>query len=81
MNRIFAAESLIAGVYIPAAFMKVLPKWIVIFGPILAGIGALSWFRMIFPKRCFLIPLTIFPGVIRMIAPGSLAATVERLAS
>jgi hypothetical protein len=38
--------------------MKVLPKWIVIFGPILARTGALSWFSMIFPKKRFLIPLT-----------------------
>ena len=32
-----------AGVCIPAAFMKLLPKWIVIFGLILAGTGALSF--------------------------------------
>ena len=59
-----------AAVCIPAAFMKLWPKWIVIFGLILAGIGALSWFSMIFPKTCFLIPLTIFPGIIWMIAAG-----------
>jgi len=69
----------IAGVCIPAAFMKLLPKWIVIFGLILAGTGALSWFSMIFPKTCFLIPLTIFPSVIWMIATGfALPRTAER---
>ena len=68
-----------AGVCIPAAFMKLLPKWIVIFGLILAGTGALSWFSMIFPKTCFLIPLTIFPSVIWMIATGfALPRTAER---
>src|SRR2546423_15454485 len=71
-----------AAVCIPAAFMKLWPKWIVIFGLILAGIGALSWFSMIFPKTCFLIPPTIFPGIIWMIAAGfALPWTVERLTS
>ena len=59
-----------AGVCIPAAFMKLLSKWIVIFGLILTGIGALSWFSWVFPKLCFLIPLTIFPSFIWMIATG-----------
>ena len=52
-----------AGVCIPAAFMKLLPKWIVIFGLILTGIGTLSWFSWVFPKLCFLIPLTAFPSL------------------
>jgi hypothetical protein len=57
-----------AGVCIPAAFMKLLPKWIIILGLTLSGIGTLSWFSMIFPKACFLVPMTIFPSVIWMIA-------------
>ena len=40
-----------AGVCIPAAFMKLLPKWIVIFGLILTGIGTLSWFSWVF-RNC-----------------------------
>jgi hypothetical protein len=31
-----------AGVSIPAAFLKLLPKWIVVFGLVLAVIGELS---------------------------------------
>ena len=68
-----------AGVCIPAAFMKLLSKWIVIFGLTVSGIGGLSWFSMIFPKMCFLLPLTIFPSVICMIVAGfALPRTAER---
>jgi hypothetical protein len=59
-----------AGVSIPAAFMKLLPKWIVIFGLFVTGIGALSWFSWVFPKLCFLIPLTTFASILWMIAAG-----------
>ena len=68
-----------AGVCIPAAFMKLLPKWIVIFGLILTGIGTLSWFSWVFPKLCFLIPLTTFPGFVWMIAAGvALPKSIDR---
>jgi hypothetical protein len=50
--------------------MKLLPKWIVIFGLVLTGIGALSWFSWVVPKLCFLIPLTTFPSLVWMIAAG-----------
>ena len=68
-----------AGVCIPAAFMKLLPKWIVIFGLILTGIGTLSWFSWVFPKLCFLIPLTTFPSFVWMIAAGvALPKSIDR---
>jgi hypothetical protein len=68
-----------AGVCIPAAFMKLLPKWIVIFGLILTGIGTLSWFSWVFPKLCFLVPLTIFPSFAWMIAAGlTLPKSIDR---
>jgi hypothetical protein len=61
---------LIAGVCIPAAVMKLLPKWLVVFGLVLAVVGELSWFSLIFPKALFLIPLTRFPGFVWLIAAG-----------
>jgi hypothetical protein len=68
-----------AGVCIPAAFMKLLPKWIVIFGLVLTGIGASSWFSWVFPKVCFLIPLTTFPSLVWMIAAGlTLPKSIDR---
>jgi hypothetical protein len=61
---------LIAGLCVPAAFMKLLPKWLVIFGLALGVIGGLSWFSLVFPKLLFLIPLTRFPGFIWLIIAG-----------
>lgn len=63
---------LIAGLSIPAAFRKLLPKWLTIFGIVLAACGELSWLSLIFPKLVFLIPLTRFPGFIWLIAAGFL---------
>jgi hypothetical protein len=63
---------LMAGVSIPAGFMKLLPKWLVVFGLVLAVCGELSWLNLIFPKTLFLIPLTRFPGFVWLIATGFL---------
>jgi hypothetical protein len=63
---------LMAGVCVTSAFMKLLPKWLVIFGLVLAVAGELSWFNMVLHKALFLIPLTRFPGFIWMIATGFL---------
>lgn len=61
---------LIAGVTIPAAFMKLLPKWLVVMGLALAVCGELSWFNFVEPKALFLVPLTRFPGFVWLIAAG-----------
>ncbi|MBV9302498.1 MAG: hypothetical protein JOY62_16975 [Acidobacteriaceae bacterium] len=71
---------LIAGVCIPALIMKLLPKWIAIFGLVLAIAGELSWFNLVFPQALFLIPLVRFPGFIWLIASGfALPKTRARL--
>jgi hypothetical protein len=61
---------LIAGISIPAAFMKLLPKWIVVLGLLLAVAGELSWFHLVSPALLFLVPLVRFPGFIWIIAVG-----------
>jgi hypothetical protein len=61
---------LIAGVSISAGFLKLLPKWLVAFGLLIAVAGELSWFSLIFPRLLFLIPLTRFPGFIWLIIAG-----------
>jgi hypothetical protein len=61
---------LIAGVCVPAAFFKLLPKWLVAFGLVVAGIGELSVLSLVIPQALFLIPLTRFPGFIWLIAAG-----------
>ena len=61
---------LFAGVSIPSGFFKLLPKWLVAFGLLLAVCGELSWLSLIFPKLLFFIPLTRFPGFIWLIIAG-----------
>lgn len=69
---------LMAGVSVPAGFMKFLPKWLVIVGLLLGVCGELSWFSLVFPKLLFLIPLTRFPGFLWMIAAGFLIPKTRR---
>jgi hypothetical protein len=63
---------LVAGVTIPAAMTKLLPKWIVVPGLALALCGELSWLYLMSPSALPLVPLTRFPGFIWMIAVGLL---------
>jgi hypothetical protein len=61
---------LIAGICIPAAVMKLFPRWLVVFGLALAVIGELSALSLVIPQALFLIPLTRFPGFVWLIAAG-----------
>jgi len=60
----------LAGVSVTAGFMKLLPRWVVIFGILLALAGELSLLHLAFPKLLFLIPLVRFPGFIWLIVTG-----------
>jgi hypothetical protein len=61
---------LLAGVCVPAAFTKLLPKWLVVFGLALAICGELSWLNLVLPGALFLIPLVRFPSFVWLIAAG-----------
>jgi len=61
---------LIAGICIPALFLRLLPKWMVIFGLVIAAFGELSWVYFVLPQTLALIPLTRFPGFIWLIITG-----------
>ena len=67
---------LLARVCVPAAFLKLLPKWVVAFGLVLAVCGELSWLNLIAPKALFLIPLVRFPSFVWLIATGFLLPKV-----
>jgi len=72
---------LFAGVCVPAGFMRLLPKWVVIFGMLLAVCGELSWLSLVFPKLLYLIPLTRFPGFIWMIITGFLLPNLRQVSN
>ena len=61
---------LIACICIPALMMNLLPKWLIVFGLILAAIGELSFFSLVLPSILFLIPLTRFPSFVWLIFAG-----------
>ncbi len=61
---------LIAGVAVSAGFRRLLPKWMVIAGLVLAACGELSWLNLVVPQAVFLIPLTRFPGFVWLILAG-----------
>jgi hypothetical protein len=61
---------LIAGISIPGLMMKLLPKWLIIFGLTLAVIGELSFLSLVIPGALFLIPLTRFPSFVWLIFAG-----------
>jgi hypothetical protein len=72
---------LLAGVSVTAGFYRLLPKWIVILGLIVAVIGELSWFEMLAPRVVALIPLTRFPGFVWVIAAGFALPKTRRRAA
>jgi len=61
---------LIAGICMPALVLKLLPKWLIIFGLMLGVIGELSFFSLVIPSALFLIPLTRFPSFVWLIFAG-----------
>jgi hypothetical protein len=61
---------LLAGLSVPAAVTKLLPKWLVAFGLALAVIGELSALSLVLPQLIFLIPLTRFPSFVWLIVAG-----------
>jgi hypothetical protein len=70
---------LIAGISVSAGFAKLLPRWLVVVGLLLAACGELSWVNMVVPQALFVIPLTRFPGFLWLIAVGfMLPSTAKR---
>ncbi|HTR30895.1 MAG TPA: hypothetical protein VMH27_16610 [Puia sp.] len=61
---------LVAGIAVSAGFARLLPRWMVVFGVILAIIGEASSLSLLSPGLTLLIPLTRFPGFIWLILAG-----------
>jgi hypothetical protein len=70
---------LIAGVAISSGFKKILPKWIVVIGVVIALCGEVSSLSLLFPKLLFLVPLTRFPGFIWLIIVGFMLPKAKAL--
>jgi hypothetical protein len=68
---------LIAGICIPALFLKLLPKGLIIFGLVIAVMGELSWLDLITSKALPFVPLTRFPAFVWLIAAGFMVLKVK----
>lgn len=58
---------LAAGISITSHFMRLLPRWVNIFGVLLAITGELSWFCLLSGAANFFIPITRFVGFVWML--------------
>ncbi len=72
---------LIAGILVPCYFTKLLPRWFVIVGFVIALCAELSWLQMVYPQLLLLIPLARFPGFVWIIAAGLLLPARRNLPS
>jgi hypothetical protein len=72
---------LIAGIAVPSGFMKLLPRWMVVFGIILGVIGETSCLALLSPVMTALIPLTRFPGFVWLIIAGFMLARRKPVSS
>jgi len=61
---------LLAGVSVPAAFARLLPRWIAWLGLVLAVLSELSSVSMVFSTVSLLLPLSRFPALVWLIATG-----------
>jgi hypothetical protein len=61
---------LLAGVSVPSAFAKLLPRWLVWLGLIVAAIAELSSLSLVLPMAAILLPLGRFPAFIWLIGTG-----------
>jgi hypothetical protein len=69
---------LIAGVSVTSWFYRLLPRWLLIAGFLIAAAGGLSWIDILVPRALPLIPLTRFPGFIWLLFAGFLLpGTIE----
>jgi hypothetical protein len=61
---------LLAGASVPSAFAKLIPRWLVWLGLIVAAICELSALSLVFPMVGLLLPLGRFPAFIWLIGAG-----------
>lgn len=70
---------LAAGISVTSYFARLLPRWLVIFGMLMAISGELSWLSLVAYPANFFIPMTRFVGYIWMLS-AAIALTRNRRA-
>ncbi|HEX7198283.1 MAG TPA: hypothetical protein VF213_02340 [Dongiaceae bacterium] len=62
---------LIAGVAVPAGLGRLLPRWMMTFGLVVAAIAELSSFSLLWPAAAFLLPIARFPAFVWILIAGA----------
>ena len=63
---------LLAGVSVTAGLTRRLPRWMMVFGLVVAAIAELSTLALILPAAAWLLPLARFPALVWIICAGAL---------
>ena len=63
---------LLAGVSVTAGLTRRLPRWMMVFGLIVAAIAELSTLALVLPAAVWLLPLARFPALVWIICAGAL---------
>jgi hypothetical protein len=63
---------LLAGVSLSAGLARLLPRWLMWFGLVLAALAELSALTLLFPVMAWLLPAVRFPGLVWLICVGAL---------
>jgi hypothetical protein len=69
-GHVVALGLLLAGVSVPSAFARLIPRWLVWLGLTVAAICELSALSLVFPMAGILLPLGRFPAFIWLIGAG-----------
>lgn len=69
---------LLAGVSVPSAFARLMPRWLVWLGLIVAGVAELSSASLILPMAGVLLPLARFPALVWLVGAGLTLPTSRR---
>ena len=70
--HVMAVGILLAGVSVTGGLHRLLPRWMMASGLVLAAIAELSWVCLVLPSASYLLPLARFPGFAWLIVAGAL---------
>jgi hypothetical protein len=71
---------LLAGVSITGGLYRLLPRWMMVAGLVLAAVAELSWLCLVLPPASYLLPLARFPGFAWLIVAGALLPDRRKMA-
>lgn len=69
-GNVILSGLLMAGISVTAGIDRLIPRWVMVFGLVIAAISVLSMLNLIFPQLAIALPIGRFIGMIWMIIAG-----------